>query len=110
MALKLPYITPAGTVIPLPETSLPPLAAEGFYTLAQDLHHEDGYARVEHITGDKDGIEFVLACYPEKPQAKPAKPAWSTRFFFLPDGDLRWDAQAYLYLKTIPAYADAQDC
>lgn len=71
------------------------------------LEINNQYCRVENFGGNKKELVFVLRGYEN---ASAEKIVSENGFVFKPDGDGRWDAQAYNHLKTLPQYADAVDC
>jgi hypothetical protein len=67
----------------------------------------DQYCRVENFGGNKAQLVFVLRGY----ESADADEILSEKgFVFVPNGDDRWDAQAYQHLKTLPQFAGAIDC
>jgi len=67
---------------------------------------KNGYLRISDFSGSKNGILFVLSY-----QAITGETALTTKqFSFTPSMDSNFIAQAYLYLKTLPEFADAIDC
>ena len=71
------------------------------------LEINNQYCRVENFGGNKNQLVFVLRGYEN---AAAEKVVSEKGFVFKPDGDTRWDAQAYLHLKSLPEYAQAKDC
>ena len=71
------------------------------------LEINNQYCRVENFGGNKNQLVFVLRGYEN---AAVEKVVSEKGFVFKPDGDARWDAQAYAHLKSLPQYAQAKDC
>lgn len=71
------------------------------------LEINNQYCRVENFGGNKNQLVFVLRGYEN---AAVEKVVSEKGFVFKPDGDTRWDAQAYAHLKSLPQYAQAKDC
>ena len=77
-------------------------------TSVHGLNVPDAYHRVENVQlAGKNSIFFQLRTYKD-----PQKPSFNTTAFDAPY-DLEGPnpiKQAYLYLKTLPEFADAIDC
>jgi hypothetical protein len=71
------------------------------------LQINNQYCRVENLGGSKNQLVFVLRGYEN---ASAENVVSEKGFVFKPDGDNRWDAQAYAHLKTLPNFAGATDC
>jgi hypothetical protein len=66
----------------------------------------DGYLRVSNVFGTKEELGFILAY-----QAATGEiPLTTKEFSFAPEMDDNFIKQAYLYLKTLPEFSDAEDC
>jgi hypothetical protein len=71
------------------------------------LQINNQYCRVENFGGAKNQLVFVLRGY----ENSDAEQVVSEKgFVFKPNGEGRWDAQAYSHLKTLPEFAGATDC
>ena len=71
------------------------------------LQINNQYCRVENLGGGKNQLVFVLRGYENSVSENIVS---EKGFVFKPDGDNRWDAQAYTYLKSLPQHAQAIDC
>jgi hypothetical protein len=71
------------------------------------LEIDNQYCRVENFGGNKNQLVFVLRGYEN---ATAEKIVSEKGFVFNPNGDNRWDAQAYAHLKSLQQYAQAKDC
>lgn len=75
---------------------------------------EDAYVRAERFTGNKNSVLFYVSIYKDNESSKNLSNAIDTiEFSFVPSEDLtsvRWDKQAYNYLKSLPSFLDAVDC
>ena len=70
----------------------------------QQVSLADLYVKIDSITGNKDFLSFVISFN------NPDKLAERT-FSFQPDIEgPNFIQQAYLYLKTLPEFADSVDC
>lgn len=65
----------------------------------------NSYIKVFNVNGNKNNIEFIISYLNDDTEIGTKK------FNFIPtlDGD-NFIKQAYLYLKTLPEFADAVDC
>ncbi|OME62299.1 hypothetical protein BSK59_02175 [Paenibacillus odorifer] len=72
------------------------------------------YLKIGDITGNKDNLSFQLDTYMNKNASEEGKKVLrQTLHSFTPsaeDDSLRWDKQAYEYLKTLEEFKDAEDC
>ena len=73
--------------------------------MALEINNE--YCRVENFGGNKNQLVFVLRGYENSAAEKIVS---EKGFVFKPNGENRWDAQAYVHLKSLPQYAQAKDC
>ncbi|MEC0282439.1 hypothetical protein [Terribacillus saccharophilus] len=73
---------------------------------------EDAYIQVFSLSGNKANLEITVDIYVSR-AASISKPSVERRFYnFTPDQDdvsIRWDKQAYRYIKTLPEYEGAVD-
>lgn len=73
----------------------------------KDVTFPDAYTKVTSIQGTK---ELIVACFESRPDAVGIPFAWGAASFAPSlDGD-NFIRQAYLYLKTLPEFANAVDC
>jgi hypothetical protein len=72
-----------------------------------ELVCSSAYWRIEHISGNKQGLTFVVNAY----STNQGSTLCSNQFSFIPklDGD-NFIKQAYQFLKSLPEFADAVDC
>ncbi|WP_143763782.1 hypothetical protein MKX34_23805 [Paenibacillus sp. FSL R5-0636] len=75
---------------------------------------ENAYLNIGDITGNKDALYFQLDVYMSKSASEEGKKVIrQTLHSFTPsaeDDSLRWDKQAYEYLRTLEEFKDAEDC
>lgn len=66
----------------------------------------DAYIKIESTEGTKDKISFIVVFLLDNPKLR-----FEEKHYFTPnlEGD-NFIKQAYLYLKSLPEYADAVDC
>ena len=70
----------------------------------QQVSLVDLYVKIDSITGNKENLSFVVSFNKSNKLAE-------RTFSFQPDIEgLNFIKQAYLYLKTLPEFADAVDC
>lgn len=67
---------------------------------------DNTYIKVNSFYGDKNCFYFDTIIY-NKDKTKELK---NERFYFVPTMEDNFIKQAYLYLKSLPEYADAVDC
>lgn len=74
---------------------------------------ENGYIRVQGINGNKNILAINLEIFASKELCEDGKePISHMVFTFVPsesENALRWDKQAYEYLKTLPEFDGAID-
>lgn len=71
------------------------------------LSVKDAYWKIINISGDKEQIDFVIQAFNGEQQVG------GFASFFTPsveDGSENFIRQAYLYLKTLPEFENAEDC
>ena len=74
----------------------------------KEVEFKDAYIKIASLTGNKDNLNVIVIVLTEQ-EGEVIK---SFEFNFIPDTSetsLRWDKQAYEYLKTTNEYADAID-
>lgn len=77
----------------------------------KEVIFEDAYHRISYISGNKERITFVVSIYANE-NITPETFIESIEYTFVPSEDensIRWDKQAYAFLKTKPEYEDAMD-
>lgn len=70
--------------------------------------YEDCYVKVVSLDGNKKYINGVALVINQELN----EPVYDYRFMFTPsqeDNSMRWDKQAYEYLKTLPEFKNAVD-
>lgn len=74
---------------------------------------EHAYIRIQELSGNKNFVGIRLEVFGDQELCNSGKsPIAYYNYSFEPAKDeesLRWDRQAYEYLKTLPEYADAVD-
>jgi hypothetical protein len=81
------------------------------FSSASGIHLNGAYYRVETVSGSKARLLATVSIYASLAHCRNALPPVSSfDISFVPSGDLRWDAQAYAHLKTLPEFAGAVDC
>ena len=82
-------------------------------SLESGIQVEGSYARIETVTGNKDGLTIYVAYYVNAESILNNLPRFkqSIHEFFPETGDnsIRWDKQGYEYLKTLPEFDGAID-
>ncbi|MEK0313743.1 hypothetical protein [Cohnella sp. 56] len=82
-------------------------------TLESGLEVQDSYARIELIQGDKTKLTVGLFFYVNQQAIEGGKDTVTRKYYdFVPadeDDSVRWDKQAYEYLKALPEFAEAVD-
>jgi hypothetical protein len=78
----------------------------GFFEIEKKDLEVDVYVKVEHVSSSKNKADSYITFL-----AVDTPLVWSKYVAFTPnlEGD-NFIKQAYLYLKTLPEYADAIDC
>lgn len=75
--------------------------------LVTGIKVDDAYCRVEYPTITKDNISFHLRKYISVEKPFFDEDIFSTAYNINGENPFK---QAYLYLKSLPEYADAEDC
>lgn len=74
---------------------------------------EKAYAQIENLSGKKNKIVIYLNYYVNADAAANGTPSFKQSVHeFIPSTNelsLRWDKQAYEFLKTVPEFEDAID-
>lgn len=82
--------------------------------LNNGLEVPNSYIKVGSLNGDKESLRIVLFRYASQQAALEGKEFIDIKeYTFKPaeeDNSLRWDRQAYEYLKTLAEYDGAVDC
>jgi hypothetical protein len=71
-----------------------------------NISFDNAYIKVESISGNKEQVEGMVIISSEDRK----KILFSSFYNFIPNMEDNFIKQAYLYLKTLPEYADAIDC
>lgn len=75
---------------------------------------ENAYIKAEGFTGYKNGLTFYMRAYKDKDSSNSTDNILtSDEITFVPDDSenaLRWDKQAYEYVKSLDEYSDVVDC
>lgn len=81
--------------------------------LDSGIQVEGAYARIENMTGNKDGLTFYVSYYLNAEAISEHLPYFKQSIHdFVPDaGDnsVRWDKQGYENLKLLPEFGNAID-
>lgn len=86
------------------------MAISSNFTLKNGLSIEEAYLKIDIVRGDKNTLGFSLVPYKEKNSSDPLEEGTYYEFRVNQDeNSVRWDKQAYEYLKTLPEYASAID-
>lgn len=74
----------------------------------------DAYHKIETVGGNKNNVTITVNAYVTQEASQNGTSFINQKTFnFIPapdDNSLRWDKQAYEYLKTLDEYKDAADC
>ncbi|WP_340011790.1 hypothetical protein MHI32_01645 [Paenibacillus sp. FSL H7-0690] len=74
---------------------------------------EESYVRIQNLSGNKNIISIDVGVFGSQTLCEEGKPPISfMNYFFTPnseDSALRWDKQAYEYLKNLPEFENATD-
>lgn len=80
---------------------------KNFY--GKEVSFEDAYHKITFLAGNKEKMNITLGIY-NKEQNNLIEEKY---YIFAPsvdDGSTDFIEQAYIYVKTLPEYADAVDC
>jgi hypothetical protein len=86
------------------------MALKKAYKTKTGIDLPSSYWRVGNIVGNKNGLTIYVDVFPNQEIAQLYPCMEQYEYKFVPVNDERWDAQAYVYLKTIDAFKDAVDC
>jgi hypothetical protein len=81
--------------------------AKKIFGFDNELLSRGAYHKIIKISGDKEGINFVLSISNGENHLE------SKEYTFKPsveDGSTNFIRQGYLYLKSLPEYENAEDC
>lgn len=108
MAIQFSYSAAPGSQVAIPSADLPPYATAGIATLNSETMYADAYGQVASVSVTKAGGTAHLIVYLNSSKAS-AVEAKFVEFSYDISGE-NPIKQAYLYLKTLPEFADAIDC
>ena len=108
MAIQFAYSAAPGSQVAIPSADLPSYAKAGVVTLNGETMYADAYGQVASVSVTKAGgtAHFIVYSDAGKTSAVEAK---FIEFNYNINGESPIK-QAYLYLKTLPEFADAIDC
>lgn len=87
------------------------MALKKFYKTRTGIDLPESYWRVGRVVGSKTGLVVYVEMFASEQVARDGYPCVEQyEYQFAPTEARRWDAQAYDYLKTQPAFAAAADC
>lgn len=70
----------------------------------------DAYLKIVELRGSKAGVSYTISGYLNRESADAnGQEIFSLHLYFTPQGEERWDAQAYAHAKTLPELEGAED-